>query len=153
MLKVTVHHATFPKGAAVAASLGAVLLALAFSGHDSLAADGHWITSWGCGPQLPEPGNLPPAPLANSTLRQFVRTTLGGKLIRVRLSNAYGTNSVTVNVAHVALSAGSGSPGNGNINAATDTALTFRGAHAVGIPPGEVVLADPFQFDLPPITN
>src|ERR1051325_2602594 len=153
MLKVTVHHATFPKGAACVASLGAVLLALAFSGHKSLAADGHWVTTWGCGPQLTEPGNLPPAPLANSTLRQFVRTTLGGKIIRVRLSNAYGTNAVMVNVARVALSSGTGSAGNGDINIATDKPLTFRGAPGVVIPPGETALSDPLNFDMPAITN
>src|SRR5215510_1451243 len=54
------------------------------------AADGRWVTTWGCGPQLTEPGNLPPATLDHSTLRQFVHTTLGGKMIRVRFSNAYG---------------------------------------------------------------
>src|SRR6266581_1639333 len=136
------------------ALLCAVLLtALICSQQNTSAAEGHWVTTWGCGPQLTEPGNLPPAPLANSTLRQFLRTTLGGKLLRVRFSNAYGTSAVTVNSAHVAQSAGTDSAGNGDINTATDTALTFRGAPAVVIPPGEVVLSDPFEFNLPAITN
>jgi lysophospholipase L1-like esterase len=117
------------------------------------AADGHWVGTWGCGPQLTEPGNLPPAPLANSTLRQFVHVTLGGKQLRVRFSNAYGTNSVTMNSAHVALAAGAGSAGSGNINTVTDKALAFRGAASATIPPGEVVLSDPLAFDLPPLTN
>jgi lysophospholipase L1-like esterase len=117
------------------------------------AADGHWVTTWGCGPQLTEPGNLPPAPLANSTLRQFVHVTLGGKHLRVRFSNAYGTNSVAIQSARVALAAGAGSAGNGDINTATDKALTFHGAPAVNIPPGEVMLSDPFDFDLPALTN
>ncbi len=117
------------------------------------AAGAHWVTTWGCGPQLTEPGNLPPAPLAYSTLRQFVHTTIGGKFLRVRFSNAYGTSPVTINSAHVALSAGAGSAGNGNINAATDKALTFRGAPAVVIPPGETVLSDQLEFDLPALTN
>ena len=122
------------------------------------AADGHWVTTWGCGPQLTEPGNLPPAPystnsMSNSTLRQFVRTTIGGKHLRVHFSNAYGTNTVNLNAARIALSAGSGSAGNGEINPVTDTALTFRGAPAVVIPRGEAVLSDPVDFDLPPITN
>lgn len=135
------------------------LLALGLAGMLSLAcqqtfaADGHWVTTWGCGPQLTEPGNLPPAVLANSTLRQFVHTTIGGKHLRVRFSNAYGTDPVTINSAHVALAAGTGSAGNGDINLATDQALTFRGAPSVVIPPGEVVLSDPFAFDLPAITN
>src|SRR5580693_2336127 len=73
------------------------------------AGQGHWVTTWGCGPQLTEPGNLPPAPLANSTLRQFVHVTVGGSHLRVRFSNAYGTNSVTMNSVHVALASGTGS--------------------------------------------
>ncbi len=131
--------------------LAASFLALACS--LALGADGHWVTTWGCAPQLTEPGNLPPVTLANSTLRQFVRTTLGGKIIRVRLSNAYGTNAVNVNTAHVALSSGTGSAGNGDINTATDKTLTFRGVPGVVIPPGETVMSDPLNFDLPAITN
>ena len=131
-----------------------LLLALIVCAETRLfAADGHWVTTWGCGPQLTEPGNLPPVPLANSTLRQFFHTTIGGKFLRVRFSNAYGTNAVTINLAHVALAADAGSAGNGNINTATDKALTFRGAPAVVIPPGEVVLSDPFGFNLPALTN
>ena len=133
--------------------LAGLLIALAGAKLNTFAADGHWVTIWGCGPQLTEPGNLPPAPLANSTLRQFVHTTIGGNLVRVRFSNAYGTNSVTINAAHVALSAGAGSAGNGDINPATDKALTFRGAPGIVIPPGETVLSDPVTFDLPAITN
>jgi lysophospholipase L1-like esterase len=102
---------------------------------------------------LTEPSNLPPAPLADSTLRQFVHVTIGGRDLRVRFSNAYGTNSVTMNSAHVALAAGAGSSGKGDINPATDRALNFRGAPSATIPPGEVVLSDPLAYDLPPLTN
>ena len=118
-----------------------------------IAGEGHWVTTWGCGPQLTEPANLPPAPLANSTLRQFVHTTIGGTLLRVRFSNAYGTNSVTLNSAHLALAAGAGSASGGQIDPTTDKALSFRGAPSTVIPPGEVVLSDPFNFALPPLTN
>src|ERR1700761_4885902 len=93
-----------------------------------LAAETHWVTTWGCGPQLTEPGNLPPAPLANSTLRQFVHTTIGGKELRVRFSNAYGTNSVTINAAHVALAA---ALGGGDVDPATDKALAFEGSASI----------------------
>ncbi|MEJ0090115.1 MAG: SGNH/GDSL hydrolase family protein [Limisphaerales bacterium] len=130
-----------------------LLLMLAGSPANNFAADGYWVTTWGCAPQLTEPGNLPPAPLVNSTLRQFVRTTVGGNLIRVRFSNVYGTNSVSIKAAHVALSSNTASAGNGEINIATDKPLTFRGAPAVVIPQGEVVLSDPVEFNLPAITN
>lgn len=118
-----------------------------------VAEEDHWVTSWGCGPQLTEPGNLPPVPLANSTLRQFVRTTIGGKHLRVRFSNAYGERPVTINAVHIALAAGAGSAGNGDIDIATDKALQFRGTSSVVIPAGEVALSDPFEFDLPANTN
>lgn len=118
-----------------------------------VAGQGHWVTTSGCGPQLTEPGNLPPVPLANSTLRQFVHVTLGGTHLRVRLSNAYGTSPVVLNSVHAALAAGTGSAGSGNINSATDKALTFHGAPSVSIPAGEVVYSDPFDFNLPALTN
>lgn len=117
------------------------------------AADGHWVTTWGCAPQLTEPGNLPPAPLANSTLRQFIRTSIGGKHLRVRFSNAYGTNSITINAASVALTSAAASAGNGDIDTATDKGLTFRGAPGTVIPPGQVMFSDPFEFNLPAVTN
>lgn len=130
-----------------------VALSLCCAPLKPAAADEHWVGTWGCGPQLTEPSNLPPAPLADSTLRQFVHVTIGGRDLRVRFSNAYGTNSVTMNSAHVALAAGAGSSGKGDINPATDRALNFRGAPSATIPPGEVVLSDPLAYDLPPLTN
>lgn len=117
------------------------------------AADGHWVTTWGTAPQLTEVGNLPPVTLANSTLRQFVRTSIGGKYLRVRFSNAYGTDSVVINSAHIALAPATASGGNGDIYTATDKALTFHGAPGVVIPRDEVVYSDPLAYDLPAITN
>jgi lysophospholipase L1-like esterase len=136
-----------------AAGLGALSLAIVLDCAQSraYADDGHWVGTWGCGPQLTEPGNLPPAVLGNSTLRQFVHTTIGGKRIRVRFSNAYGAGPVSILSARVALA--SGSLGTGNIDPATGKALAFRGAPVVNIPPGEVVLSDPLDYDLPALTN
>jgi lysophospholipase L1-like esterase len=130
-------------------------LLVAFAGATQLliAADGHWVTTWGTAPQLTEPGNLPPAPLAHSTLRQFVRPSIGGKQIRLRFSNNYGTNAVNINAARVALAPSSASLGNGDIITATEQRVTFRGAPGVVIPRGEVVLSDPIEFNLPALTN
>ncbi|HWI58920.1 MAG TPA: SGNH/GDSL hydrolase family protein, partial [Bacillota bacterium] len=64
-----------------------------------------------------------------------------------------GTNAVTMNSVHVALAAGAGSAGNGNIDPATDKALTFGGAPSATIPAGETVLSDPVPYDLPGLTN
>jgi lysophospholipase L1-like esterase len=130
-----------------------VLVALCCVPSHSAAAGEHWVGTWGCGPQLTEPSNRPPAPLTNSTLRQFVHTTLGGRQLRVRFSNAYGTNSVAMNSVHVALAAGAGSGGSGEIDPATGKALSFQGSSVMVIPPGGAVLSDPLAYDLPGLTN
>ncbi len=118
-----------------------------------VSAGEHWVGTWGCGPQLTEPSNLPPAPLADSTLRQFVHVTLGGKRLRARFSNAFGTDSVTMNAVHIALAAGKGSAGLGEIEAATDKELTFGGSRSATIPAGGQVVSDAVTFDLPCLTN
>ena len=39
----------------------------------------------------------------NQTLRLIVRSTLGGKRLRIRLSNLYGNQKLTIGGAHIAL--------------------------------------------------
>jgi lysophospholipase L1-like esterase len=133
------------------ASAPAAALALVLSAACLRAADGHWVTTWACAPQLTETGNLPPAPLAHNTLRQFLRVSIGGSLVRVRFSNAYGTSPVSIQDARLAL--GAGLPGSGEVDTATDRPLRFRGAPAAVLPPGSVVFSDPVDFDLPALAR
>lgn len=130
--------------------LAAVMVTITHSLH---AADERWITTWGCAPQLVEPGNLPPVSLAGRMLRQFVHTTKGGEKIRVRLSNQLGKEPVTVEAARVALAAGTGSAGTGDIDPTSDKGLTFSGKSEVVIPPGVSILSDALDFKLPALTN
>ncbi len=113
----------------------------------SLAAPApHWVGTWETSPQLIEPNNMPPAPgLADTTLRQVIHVTLGGRQMRVVFSNAYGSASVSLLNAHVAVSAGGSA-----IRPDTDKALTFHGAASVTIPPGAPILSDPLDFPLAP---
>ena len=90
-------------------------------------------------------------PLAGNTLRQFVRSSIGGKVVRVRFSNLHGASPVMVESARIALAAGKGSAGSGEIDRATDTALLFRGMGKTVLPPGEEVYSDPVAFDLPAV--
>lgn len=117
------------------------------------ANDEQWVGSWGCGPQLTEQHNLPPAPLANSTLRQFVHVTLGGKHLRLRFSNAYGNSPVNLDSVHVALATDAGQRNTGGITASTDKELAFRGSLSATIPAGGELLSDPFDYDLPALAN
>ncbi len=82
--------------------------------------------------QLTEPANMPPEPgLADATLRQVVHVSLGGKRLRVRFANAFGTKPLTILAAHVA-----GYAGDGAIRAEGGKPLTFGGQSSVTIPTG-----------------
>lgn len=109
----------------------------------------HWVGTWATAPQLTEPGNLPPPPgMADTTLRQIVHVSLGGKRLRVRLTNSYGTKPLTITAAHVAVSAGGDA-----IRPETDTALAFSGRPSVTIPPGALMVSDPVNFPLRPLSD
>lgn len=109
------------------------------------AAAGSWVGSWASSQQVPEPANaLPTEALRDATLRQIVHLTVGGRELRVRLSNAFGTAPLTFLAVHVARPA---SKETGGIDAATDRALTFAGSPSVTIPAGADDYSDPVAFD------
>ncbi len=111
--------------------------------------EGRWVGTWTASPQLTEPANMPPEPgLADSTLRQVVHASLGGRRLRVRFSNAFGTKPLTLLSAHVASSAGGGT-----IKPEGDQALTFGGRSSVTIPAGAPMVSDPVEFDLAPLAD
>ncbi|MBN2163393.1 MAG: hypothetical protein JXR25_14525 [Pontiellaceae bacterium] len=123
------------------------------------AEDGHWTTTWATAVEdirsgfWMADGYFPPKPLAQNTCRMFVRTSVGGELVRFRFSNAYGTSPVTINSAHFALAADTDSSAtDGDINTDTDTTLKFCGVPGTVIPPGGVVYSDPVKFNLSPLS-
>ncbi len=101
-----------------------------------------WVGTWASGPQLTEPGNLPPAPgLANNTLRQNVFATLDGTRARVSFSNEWGNGPVTFQSVRLASSLGGSS-----IDPRTERAVLFAGRESVTIPPGLTQLSDPLEL-------
>ncbi|MDP9842744.1 SGNH/GDSL hydrolase family protein [Streptosporangium lutulentum] len=121
--------------------------------------DGHWVNTWVSMPQLTEPGNMPPAPftqddlvLADSTLRQTVRTSVGGRQMRLRFSNAFGGTALPITRVSVALPAG-GQAGVSAIKAGTSRPVTFHGKPSVVIPVGAQAVSDPLNFELAPGSN
>jgi lysophospholipase L1-like esterase len=136
---------------------GFVLLVLSiFCTSHVAAVQERWVGTWATGQQLVEsnPDNRPVSPyLANNTLRQVVHATIGGSRIRVHFSNKYSSGPITINSAHIALSASSGSPIDSTIDTGTDTALTFGGSASATIPAGEELYSDAVDFNVPPLSN
>ena len=106
-----------------------------------------WVGTWAAAPLLVEGGfNL--RPLSGVTLREIVHVSVGGPQLRVRFTNAYGADPLTIADAHVALSAG-----NGAIQPGIDHAITFGGATSVNIPPGAELFSDPVALAVPPLSD
>lgn len=124
----------------------ALALGAAFQTTVSAAADGveHWVTTWSTALLAPSTIVFGTSPsFDNQTLRQIVRTSIGGNRVRVRLST-FGSGALRVGAARVALRASEAS-----IVAGTDQPLTFGGFSTVVIPPGAVVVSDPVDLDVP----
>lgn len=105
-----------------------------------------WLTTWATAPQLVEPNNLPPEPgLSGNTLRQIVRVSVGGKQVRLRFSNKYSTDSLSIKAVSIAVPLDSS-----NVNASTIKSLTFDKKNNFTIAPGSDIYSDEVNFDLKP---
>jgi len=126
-----------------------IVVALALVPSCPAQTDGgqRWIGTWSTSPMLAE-GGFRVRALSGMTLREIVHVSVGGKDIRVRFTNEFGTDPLTISDAHVAISDGGSA-----IRAASDHALTFGGANSVRIPPGAALYADPVSLDLAPLSD
>lgn len=90
-----------------------------------------WIGTWSAAPDATSP------PLAGQTVRQVIRTSMGGEQVRLRLSNLRGEGPVTLGPVHVAQRGRDAS-----IVAGSDHVVTFGGKTTVVIAKGKEVLSD-----------
>jgi lysophospholipase L1-like esterase len=137
-----------------------------------------WVCTWGTAQQLddvafpniklppnfkmpeqpppPKPGELGsnpsifyvPSDLKDRTVRMIVHTSIGGKKIRVNLSNALGHKPVKIGSAHIALYKSDGAviPG-------TDRTITFNDKPSCTLLPGVLLLSDPVDMEISPFTD
>jgi lysophospholipase L1-like esterase len=138
----------------------------------SAAPQDHWVATWATSEQMavtpPDrpvlPPNIkmpdfrhmkgvhgpPPIPTitGNQTVRQIVHISIPGQKIRVELSNAFGKSVVSIGDAHVALRTSDSS-----IDSDSDRPLTFSGRKSVDIQPGAVIVSDPVDLDVKPMSD
>ena len=128
--------------------------------------DEHWVATWGTaqqliynGPTAPRPPQNPPPPVNltvppiwssvnNQTIRMIVRASVGGRSVRIRLVNAFGSKPLEIGNAHIALRGKDSA-----IVSASDRTLTFSGRASCLIPPGAVMLSDPVEFKVAPLAE
>ena len=105
-----------------------------------------WIGTWGVSPapQLSAEDQVRKAGLLfeNQTVREIVHVSAGGSQVRLRISNAYGKQSVHIAGVHVAVVQKDAA-----IVPGTDRAVTFSGRASVVVPPDALLLSDPVSRD------
>ncbi|MEH6419632.1 SGNH/GDSL hydrolase family protein [Pseudomonas sp. CGJS7] len=126
----------------------ALALALTAPAHAADSAAARWVGTWTASPQPTwAPGfvlpNGAPAQLHQQTVRQIARVSVGGKRVRIALSNAYGDRPLVIGAARIARSAG-----DSRIDAGSDRVLTFGGHASVTVPAGAPVLSDPVDLEV-----
>ena len=112
---------------------------------------GRWVGTWGSAPIAPGITTIDALfgadtsrSFENQTVRHIVHTSVGGRRVRIRLSNAYGALPLRVGAAQVALSSAQAAvyPGTGR-------RLTFGGQASVLIPAGGVMVSDAAELEVP----
>ncbi len=145
-------------------SLAFLLLLIAFTTHLRAQAvvvkpsptpasnwNGAWVGSWAASQQIPEANNaLPLQSLNGATLRQIVHLSVGGSVIRLRVSNAFGTSPLHLVAVHVARPV---SPAASRIDPASDRAVTFNEHADVLIPMGAEYTSDPLNYPVAALSN
>ncbi|PBJ15937.1 SGNH/GDSL hydrolase family protein [Flavobacterium sp. ACN6] len=110
------------------------------------AADVNWVGSWACAQMLVETNNMPPDPgLAENTLRQIIKVSIGGDNIRLRFSNLFSDQPTVlkkISIANVI-----NAPA---IDKNTQQILSFNGNQEITLNPGQDVFSDVVNFQLKP---
>ena len=137
----------------VLAAVALVTLIVASPFAQTRSAD-HWVATWttalvGRPAVLPAPApnapplNPPPITPANQTLRQIVRTSIGGTRARVVFANTFGTAPLNIGGASIALHAK-----DADVAAASVRKLTVNGNTSFRVPAGAVMLSDPIDMQV-----
>ena len=108
----------------------------------------HWVGTWSTPPQAQVSGRPNSASFNNQTLRMIVRASIGGHQVRVRLSNTFGAQPLTVGGVHIALRSKEA-----NIVPGSDRPVTFGGAKSTTIWTGAMAVSDPVDVDVPPLSD
>ncbi|WP_232680289.1 GDSL-type esterase/lipase family protein [Nocardioides sp. R-C-SC26] len=136
LLTIAVPSSTSPDAAASASPATS-----ATRGASSCAAT-QWVGSWAASPNGPDTiGDFTSRALQDQTVRMVVRPTLSGSQARLRLTNRYHRQSVTLGAVTVAVRESGATPA-----ASTVRQVLFGGSTSVTIRAGYDVLSDPLSF-------
>jgi hypothetical protein len=134
----------------IALIIGAAVIvpaASAASPPGNTSTHARWVASWAASPM---PGTTPTGTTSftNQTIRNIVYTSAGGGAFRVRLTNTFGTQPLSVG----GVSAGIVLDGAQLVPGTTRT-VTFGGKTGTAVAPGAELLSDPVSMRIQPLTE
>ena len=105
----------------------------------------NWVGTWATAPQ---PSGPTVQSFHDQTLRLIVHTSIGGSIVRIKISNTYGDRPMSIGAAHIGLRT-SGA----EIEPSSDRSLTFGKRHSADIKPGTTIESDPVGLDVPALAD
>ena len=124
-----------------------LLVLLLFIALTIQAQQPHWVGTWACAPQTVDKSFMPyNNQMTNRSVRQVVKVSIGGNIIRLQLSNELSSEPVEITSVYIAKA------GNGpEIYKTSAKYLQFGKKRQVVIPAGKAVFSDALKFKLQPL--
>ena len=124
--------------------------------------NGKWVATWATATEFTGKGDMPKSgTLTGKSIRQIVRVSIGGSVMRLHLSNEYSKQPVEIKSIYIAdldndpgrtPVAAEDVPNIGiKINQKTAKYLKFGGKNNITIPAGETVVSDELAYNLKPL--
>lgn len=107
---------------------------------------GVWTGTWATAVEFAGEEDMPKTVLANCAVRQVVHVSIGGRALRLKLSNEFSNEPVEIKSVYIADALDSSL-----IDTGTARYLTFAGRRSTTILPGSVVTSDELGYDLHPL--
>lgn len=118
-----------------------------FIGFNAYAQQARWVGTWACAPQSVDKAFMPyNNQMTNRSVRQVVKVSIGGSVIRLQLSNEQSSEPVEITSVYIAR-AGEGP----EIQKNSAKYLHFNNKRRVTIPAGKAVFSDALKFNLRPL--
>ncbi len=109
-----------------------------------MAKDRHWVGTWATAPAPSESG----VSFNNHTLRMTPRVSIGGDMVRIRVSNAFGREKLEIGSAYIGIRDQGPAvvPG-------SERRLTFDGSESATVAVGALAISDPVELDVAPLAD
>lgn len=107
----------------------------------------HWTGTWATAMQTPVKAFMPyNNQMSNRSVRQIVKVSAGGDVVRLQLSNIFSTTPVVLRSVYIAPALGGH-----RVDSAKAVYLSFNGHRGVTIPAGKSLFSDAVRFSLKPL--